>query len=228
MSTVNPMTSSTKSRPWVARALFGAAVAGLLLVYPPFHVVSLSVTDSSTGALSSSAPAAFDPHAFAAQFWDRDLAAAVGRATDAGELTIALDHDPKAAADRYARRVGLGGIAYYFVTGEGRVIEVEKKTVRMAVGDTEKIFCVIDTGPVFGNALRDGTGLLDMNTFPGSAEFNALSAELNGLVEARVLPLLKEKIAVGARIRFAGCAEISGSEGDPRPLQLVPFQIEVR
>jgi len=171
---------------------------------------------------------AFDPHAFATQFWDHELTAAAERATDATELNTALDRDPKAAVDRWAKRVGLGGIAYFFVKGEGRVVAVEKNTLRIALGDTDKPFCLVDTGPVFGNALRDGTGLLDMNTFPGSAEFNALSAELNRLVESRVLPLLKGKTTVGRKLRFVGCAEISGNEGDPRPLQLVPFQVELR
>lgn len=222
----NAPSKPTEPRTWLPKALFIVVGIGLLIAYPPFRVISLTAQNAST----TSAPplAAFDPRTFAAHFWDHELPASIRRATDATELKAALDREPQAAADRYAKRVGLGGIAYYFVAGEGRVIEVEKKTVRIAVGDTEKSFCVIDTGPVFGNALRDGTGLLDMNTFPGSAEFNALSAELNGLVEARVLPLLKGKVVVGARVRFAGCAEISGNEGDPRPLQLVPFQIEVR
>ena len=32
---------------------------------------------------------------------------------------------------------------------------------------------LIETGHIFGNAVRDGTGLLDVNDYPNSQEFNA-------------------------------------------------------
>jgi predicted lipoprotein len=81
-------------------------------------------------------------------------------------------------------------------------------------------------GPVFGNTVRDGCGLLDVNAFPGLEEFNALSAELNALVERNVLPALKAGANVGATVRFAGCAEAPESAPDAgEPLLLiVPIQ----
>jgi hypothetical protein len=75
--------------------------------------------------------------------------------------------------------------------------------------------------------VRDGCGLLDVNQVPGLAEFNALSAELNRLVEARVQPPLKT-VAVGATITFAGCAEAPESLPAAGPLlTFIPVTAEV-
>ena len=58
--------------------------------------------------------------------------------------------------------------------------------------EAESEIIAVRTGPVFGNTVREGTGLLDVNNFPGLQEFNALSAELNALIEKSVLPALRD------------------------------------
>ena len=77
---------------------------------------------------------------------------------------------------------------------------------------------------------RDGCGLLDVNSYPGLAEFNALSGELNTLVEKSVLPTLREKASVGAAVHFVGCAEApeSAADADEPLLTIIPVRAEVR
>ena len=50
----------------------------------------------------------------------------------------------------------------------------------------------LQTGLVFGDAIRDGTGLLNASDYPNSQDFNDISAALNHLVETRVLPDLRD------------------------------------
>jgi predicted lipoprotein len=80
---------------------------------------------------------------------------------------------------------------------------------------------------VFGNTIRDGSGLLDVSDFPNSRDFNAISSEINRRVEERVFPLLKQKAAAGVAIQFAGCVDITDPETDLRPLRLVPITIKI-
>ncbi len=84
----------------------------------------------------------------------------------------------------------------------------------------------LETGNIFGNAVRDGTGLLNVNDFPNSQDFNALSSEINRRIEQQVLPALRKAAAVGATVRFAGCAEIVDEDTDLHPLRIVPFIVE--
>jgi predicted lipoprotein len=87
---------------------------------------------------------------------------------------------------------------------------------------------VIATGPLFGNAVRDGTGAFAPDEYPNSSDFNALSSELNKLVRTNVYPALREKATVGAHLRGVGVAEVSPDDASPVPLKLVPVLVEFK
>ncbi len=199
---------------WVAAAAF----VGLLMVYPPFRVVSKA---ARTTAVSDGA---FEPKSFAENFWSETLLPATTEAADAAVVLTALKRDTAEALKTHAHRVGLGNASYLFIRGTGRVIEVERNRVSL---DVDGAVIGLRTGPVFGNTIRDGSGLIEVNDVPGLTEFNALSAELNRLVEERVQPALKS-LAVGATVRFAGCAEAPETLPASGPLfTLIPVQAEV-
>lgn len=205
------------------RLIIGVAIAAgtAMLTYflPLFHVVPLG--DSGHNGT-------FEPRAFIDRFWAEKLIPASARAVDASELVTALYEDRQSAREAHSRSVGLGGVYYYFVTGTGRVVSVEKNSIGLAVRDgLDEVEVSLETGPIFGNAVRDGTGLLDVNDFPNSQDFNALSSEINRRVEEQVLPILRT-VAVGDSVRFAGCAEVMDEETDLRPLRVVPFIAEVQ
>ena len=215
----------------VPRFILGLAVAAaavvFLWIFPPFHIVSLNASGTkATGATSS---AAFDAPAFAAGVWATDLRAAARRAVELRSFAGLLRDNAETARKKYAKATGLG-TAYYFVRGTGEVIARDRNYLRVALDGADSAFVAIRIGPVFGNAVRDGCGLLEVNSFPGLQEFNALAAELNTLVEKTVLPVLREKAIVGAKISFAGCAEApeaAAGAGEPL-LTLVPVEAEVR
>jgi predicted lipoprotein len=125
--------------------------------------------------------------------------------------------------------VGMGA-AYYFVRGSGKVIARDRNTIRIALDGPNPAIVALRIGPIFGNAVRDGSGLLDVNQVPGLHEFNALAAELNKLVESQVLTGLREGADVGAVVTFAGCAEAPESAAPPdQPLlTIIPVMAEVR
>lgn len=207
--------------PWPVLA--GTVVLiGVFVVFPPFRVASKSMV-AQTAATASAA--AFDPVGFVAGFWTDQLQPAAARAPAIGPLLVDLRRDPAAAARTHAHHVGLGHAAYYFARGTGRITAVERSRLLVEI-DGELI--AIRTGPVFGNVVRDGSGLLDVNQAPGLAEFNALSAELNRLVEEKVQPLLKAGLAVGATLTFAGCAEAPEAlPADGPLLTFIPVWAEV-
>ena len=237
--------SGHRSRPapgsfgWV-RLTAAVAVMGAVFLYffPLFRVVPIKPAGGAgPGTASSSSaqpgapatPAAFDPAAAAAVFWRSELPAAHARAVELSALVTAVRANAETAKSRFAKAAGLG-TAYYFVRGSAKVVAREKNVLRLAPTGAEGEVIVVRLGPVFGNTVRDGTGLLDVNNFPGLQEFNALSAELNTLVEKNVLPSLREKAVVGAVLHFVGCAEAPESAPDAgEPLfTLVPVQAEIR
>jgi predicted lipoprotein len=123
------------------------------------------------------------------------------------------------------RRLGLSRSTSYFVAGTGLIVSVTNDSVSIALESEAGPSVVIETGPVFGNAIRDGSGLVDVSAFPNSQDFNAISTALNRRVEEQVLPQLRAKAVIGARIRFVGGAEVD-DPASALPLRVVPIRIE--
>jgi predicted lipoprotein len=199
-----------------------AALAVLLYFLPLFQVVPLDQTDERT------VDASFDPVAFVDRFWTDRLILGTVRAVDAAELVATVARDRELAQRTFGRSVGLGSVYYYFVKGAGSIVSVEKNSVGLSLHDGQpEVHILLATGNIFGNAVRDGTGLLNVNDFANSQDFNAVSSEINRRIEERVLRSLRQRAAIGARVRFVGCVEIVDEETDLRPLRIVPFIVEL-
>jgi predicted lipoprotein len=216
--------SSNRAQPRLLR--FAALLVGggiFFWLVPLFHVRRVSTPSTETpGAAAGS----FNPKASAETFWRERLTPAARQAAD---LVQALRTNPESAKRTFGKSVGVGA-DYFFVRGTGKVVARERNVLHIAVEGAPNEVVALRIGPVFGNIVRDGNGLLDVNSFPGLQEFNALSAELNALVEKEILPGLRDKANVGASVYFAGCAEAPESASDAgEPLfTVVPVQAEVR
>jgi predicted lipoprotein len=199
------------------------AAAGVCWLFPLFHVVALKT------ATAEKIAATFNATQFAETFWTNRLLASLDKTVKAEMLLPAIQSDPASAKQKFSRSVGLSEGYFYFVSGSGRVVAVSDDEVSLAVMDSSTNTEVsLQTGLIFGNALRDGTGLLTGNHFQNSQDFNDVSAALNQLVETRVLPKLREQAKVGANISFVGCAEVDDEATDLKPLKVIPIQTETQ
>lgn len=197
----------------MALVLAGAVVAR----FPLFHLVPLP-------AKNAAHVDGFDAAKTAQTFWTEQLAPACAGAIDAAALRAALAHDGPGARKKMGRVLGLGGSTLFLVRGTGTVKTIEPEGVVVALdggSDTLRL----TTGLVFGNALRDVTGQLEVSSYARSQDFNDLSAQLNAIVETRVAPDLKAQAAVGKRIQFVGVLEL-GDDADAAGWELVPVKIE--
>ena len=203
--------------------LIGAVVLALICwMLPPFHVVSLQQAETAK------AQGVFNPEDYAAKFWSERLTPALSKATDAQTVLDAMAKDPKSAATNFGRTVGVGDAVYFFMRGTGTVVSVEARGVGVSLnGAGAEADMLIKTGLLFGNTVRDATGLLNASEFPNSHDFNDVSIELNRIVESRVISQLKTNAVVGRIIRFAVCAEVSEDDMGERPLKVVPVNMEL-
>jgi predicted lipoprotein len=200
--------------------IVGVFVASVLSwFFPLFHVVPLSRSHQTQQQ------AGFDAVSFSRQFWQEKLLPATAKATSVGELAVALATDYKAARQRYGRSPGLGATTYFFVIGTGHITAIEKENICVTLGTEPTCSVNLFTGLLFGNAVRDGTGLLDGSAFGNSQDFNAISTELNHLVETAVIPGLREKASIGKTIQFAGCIALD-EDTAPKTLQVVPIKVD--
>ena len=196
-----------------------ACVCVLFYFLPLFHIQPLK------DSLEKSDTSAFVASTFVEGFWSEKLLKGVADSVDANELLEALGKDRKDAVERYGHRLGLSAQSSFFVSGSGKIIRVEKRSVEIALLNGPGVV-VIETGPVFGNSIRDGSGLLDVSDFSNSQDFNAISSEINQRVEKSVLPILKEKAAVGLEVHFIGGVDVVDLTNEVTQLDLTPVIVE--
>ena len=198
-------------------------LAGICWWFPLFHVATMKTATAEKAAVT------FNATVFAETYWTNQLLASFAKTVKADLLLPAIQADSGAAKIKFARSLGLSASYFYFVSGSGHVVAVSDDEVSLAIMPASTNTEVsLQTGLVFGNALRDGTGLLNTSDYPNSQDFNDISAALNHLVEARVLPKLREQAKVGANMSFVGCAEVDDVTTVLKPLKVIPMQTEVQ
>jgi predicted lipoprotein len=225
MKARHPSASQLRSRKgsWDVIGLVAlVAAAGFCWIFPPFHIRSLTQVRVARASLHFSATD------FADRFWKEQLLPSLDRAAEAGKVLAAIAGNPQKAQEQFGRSVGISSSYYFFVRGTGRVITVDDAGVGLSLkGESNAVDVLVPLGLVFGNAVRDGTGLLDASAFPNSQEFNDISAGLNHIVETQVMPELQRIAAPGKRVQFAGCVEVADADTDLKPLKLVPVFVKL-
>jgi predicted lipoprotein len=213
-------TTEKNNPPRLVRWLFTAGtVAGFCWLFPLFHIVPLKTADAQKAA------GVFNATRFAEGFWTNQLLPSLDKTVKADVLLSAIQSDSGAVKKKFSRSVGLSESYFYFLSGTGRVLAISADGVSLAItpGSTNAEV-VLQTGLIFGDAVRDGTGLLDLGAYPNSQDFNDISAALDHIVETQVLPGLHQQAKVGGTISFAGCAEVDDESTDLKPLKVIPIQ----
>ena len=205
------------------RILAGWLVSAVvvLALFPPFHIRPLSavgVAQRGTGAM--------DVPGFAERFWNEKLLSPGVPTVEVQPLVAALVQDPALAAEKYGRRAGVGAKTFFLVSGAGRVASIDHAGAWIDVGAAGIPRVLLLTGPVFGNALRDVTGLLNLSDY-SAVDFNSLSTQLNHLCETRAQPAL-HRDGVGASISFLAAGEIDDASQAVPVLRLTPIRVEVQ
>jgi predicted lipoprotein len=113
------------------------------------------------------------------------------------------------------------------VRGAGTIVSIDKQGVGISLtgpGGSPEVF--LQTGLLFGNTVRDVSGLVNAGEFSNSRHYNDVSAELNRIVETQVIARLKETAKIGNVITFIACGQLSPDQGTAIPLRLIPLKIE--
>lgn len=190
-------------------------------LFPPFHLRSLKQVKSDQ------AGAQFNAKDYVATFWKERLMPSFDQAADAGKVIATIAASPLKAREQFGRTLGISSAYCFYLRGSGRVVSVSDDSIGLSLkSEGDAVDIAVPLGLVFGNAVRDGTGLLSSSTFPNAQEFNDISAGLNAIVETQVLPEFQRIAAVGKRMQFVGCVEVGDEEQDLKPLKLVPVSVK--
>jgi predicted lipoprotein len=195
-----------------------AVLAAIGWAFPLFHVLPLR---ASRAAVEQKA---FNADEYAAEFWRAKLTPRLAQAADARAVLDGLRRDAAATGKQYGRTLGMSDSVLYFIRGTGTITAADDRGITLALDGAGAPALLLKTGLLFGNTVRDATGLLDVNAFADSQDFNAISAALNKIVETQVLPVLKAAAQPGKRLRFTAALEVAAGAENDRPLVAIPVE----
>lgn len=199
--------------------LYLAVVA--LLAYNSVYIKKLD--EVKAGA------ATFNAAGYALDFWDKKLTPGLSKAVELGALTSQLKTEKDKAFEQHSHALGIGNIRYFLVKGEGVVADVSENEVSVKLaGASESTDNVrIATEYIFGNAVRDASGAIDINAFTNSMDFNNVSAEINKLIREKVVPPFKSKVKKGDRIAFHGAIELNRAHLQVNDIEIIPIHLQI-
>lgn len=168
----------------------------------------------------------FDAASYAQNFWDKKLMPSLNSAIDAGKLIPMLQTEPKQAFDTYSHALGIGNLRYFLIQGKGAITAVDSDDITLSIAGLPGQKIKIATEYIFGNAARDATGLININEFSKTMDFNNVSAEINAIIRKKVLPLLK-RAKVGDAISFTGAIELNKEHLNLSQIEAVPVAVNI-
>lgn len=222
--------SSIKFR--ILSIIFAAIL--VFLLYNSFYVENLGKRRAAK------ANEEFDAVQYAKSFWD-ELSSKTAQAADAKQFLMLFRVEPKKAIEKYAAKTRhVSSTHFFLLQGEGKVVSVGQEGVLICLAETEANLVTAErravAGPevlvatdlIFGNAVRDASGLVDSDDFPDSMDYNKVSEEINKIVAKEVIPSFQDKVKEGLTVHFVGAAEIFESNPQISPLRVIPIKLELK
>ncbi len=195
----------------------GIAILGIVL----YNSIYIRPLDEK---LAEEQEVEFDAPSFVAELWSRSLLSVYDSAPFLHQLLDRLKQDPIQVFEQEAQALGIGNIGYFKVQGEGKVLSIHENNVLV---DVEGQTVEMETEFIFGNAVRDASGLIKPNDYDKTADFNSISEAINDKIRAEVIPVFRTKAEVGATIRFKGALELNKAHLNLEKLEIIPVSIDV-
>lgn len=166
----------------------------------------------------------FDAKSFVNGIWENELFAAYDSAPDLSDILDQLKSDPELTFELESKSLGIGNIGYFKVKGEGMVLSVNENNVMLLVGDQT---IELETEFIFGNAVRDASGLIQVNDYDKTSDFNLISETINDKIRSEVIPGFRAKVKKGNSVRFQGAIELNKAHLDLNQPEVIPVSIQI-
>jgi len=194
-----------------------------LMVFVAYHSIYFQKLDAVKASKGANV---FQASQYAQTFWTLKLIPNLNNAIDIVYLNSQLSTDPAKTFSAYSHALGIGNLRYFLVKGKGLITSINEDDIDV-LPDSSKQSIKIATEYIFGNAVRDATGLININEFNNTMDFNNVSAEINKIIRERILPSFKSKARKENRVEFVGAIELNKEHLDLSHIEVIPVQIKI-
>ena len=170
----------------------------------------------------------FDAVSFSKNLWEEKLPAKLDSAVELVIFIKTARANPADAFSKYTNALGIGNYRYALVKTEGTVTDVNEDdiTLQIKMGDS-LMTAKLATEFIYGNAIRDASGLVDVKNFPNTMDLNNISEELNKMVRKTILPPFKTAVKKGDKLIVSGAIEIHKEHIKWNELEIIPVQLQI-
>jgi predicted lipoprotein len=196
-------------------------VAVGLVAYKSVYVKKLSEMKVATDEK-------FDAVAFSKKLWKEKLPTKLDSAVELATFIKAAQSNPADAFSKYTNALGIGNYRYALIKTEGIVADIKEDDITLQVKYGDSLMTAkLATEFIYGNAIRDASGLVDVKDFPNTMDLNNISEELNKTVRKTVLPAFKAAVKKGDKIIITGAIEIHKEHIKWNELEIIPVQLQI-
>ena len=198
-----------------------AAIAIVFIVFNSVYFRKLSEVSAENAVHE------FDATSYADRYWEEEIIPSVSNAIEFSELLNQLNQDPELAFREHSHALGIGNIRYFMVKGKGKVVSINANDVILDIhSGTNKTQIHLATEFVYGNAVRDAVGAIDLNEFTNTMDLNKVSAEINKRIRQHIIPPFKNQVKINAVVNFAGAVELNQKFLDLESIELIPVSLK--
>ena len=194
------------------------AIVVLVLAYNSVYFKKLSEVKAAAGKT-------FDAAAYANTYFYKQLPPLTAVAPQIDKLLQQLKTDTNGAFKNYGHALAIGSAKFFLVQGQGQVTGIDDSgiTITTPAGNS----MLLATGYVYGNAVRDASGLIDVNKFNNTMDLNNISAEVDKLIRNNILPDVVPQLKKGSKVQFAGAIGLNRAHLQLDDIEVTPISLKL-
>jgi predicted lipoprotein len=171
---------------------------------------------------------AFDAVTFTKKLWEEKLPAKSDSAISLPELILAIENNKEKAFSEQMHSLAIGNYRYALVKVTGDVMAINENDITVAMKQKDSLLSLnLATEFIYGNAIRDASGLVAVEDFPNTMELNSISEALNKTVREFVLPQFKASVKKGDKLNIIAAVELNKEHIKWQGLELIPVKIQI-
>lgn len=167
----------------------------------------------------------FDAAGYANTYFYKELPAETAKAPEIGKLIGLIKTDPVNSFKTYGHALAIGTVKYFLVNGEGQVTNIDDNGLTVLTPSGNSV--LLATGYVYGNAVRDASGLVDVNKFSNTMDLNNISAEVDKIIRNKVLPQVLPQIKKGSHVQFTGAIALNQAHLQLDDIEVTPVSLKL-
>ena len=170
----------------------------------------------------------FDIAAYVDDFFRDSLPGRIDQALEVCVLFSHLSVGNDADWEQHGHRPTIGSRYYFLTVGTGIVEQVEESFVVLnMIGADMPCTVRIATEYIFGNAVRDASGVIQLEDLDDLTTFNRISEIINERIRTQVLPPFVNAVQLNDTVFVAGACSINKRLMDTTAVELVPIDLKI-